>query len=189
MARRLTSISLPLTLGLFGSILILTVLAGQPSARAASTLCVQPGNPACFNTISAAITAAQKGDVINVVAGTYIEYVAINKTVSLVGGWNATFTSRDPNVNITTIRPPDASFSVVNIQGQFGNWDAVAPTLDGFNITGGGGGNHGGGLRVTNSNAIVSNNVITGNVGYIYGGGVWVQNGAPLLQNNREKPH
>jgi hypothetical protein len=119
-----------------------------------------------------------------VAAGTYIEYVVINKTVTLQGGWNSTFTARDPAAYRTTLRPPDASFSVVYIQGQFGNPGAVAPTLDGFTITGGGGGNHGGGLRITSSNAVVSNNVITGNVGYLLGGGVWVQNGAPLLQNN-----
>ena len=150
-----------------------------------TTLCVQPGNLACFSSISAALAAAQPDDTIRVAAGTYIEYVTITKTVTLQGGWNASFTVRDPAVNVTLIRPPDSTFSVVYIQGQFGNPSAVAPTLDGFTITGGGGGNHGGGLRVTDSNAVVSNNVITGNVGFLLGGGVWVQRGAPRFENNR----
>ncbi len=184
MARRLTFISFSLVVGLTWAALALMGLSRIAPAQAASTLCVQPGNASCYNTISAALAAAHDGDVIRVVAGTYIEYVNINKTVTLQGGWNAAFTARDPAVNITTIRPPDANFSVVYIQGQFGNPVAVAPTLDGFTITGGGGGNHGGGLRITSSNAIVSNNVITGNLSYLLGGGVWVQNGAPLLQNN-----
>jgi hypothetical protein len=181
----LTFIAFSVLFGLTWAALTLAGLDKLTSARAAATLCVQAGDPACYSTISAALVAAQNGDTIRVAAGTYIEYVTINKTVILQGGWNAAFTSRDPLVNVTTIRPPDASFSVVHIQGQFADPGAVAPTLDGFTITGGGGGNHGGGLRLSNSNALVSNNVITGNLGYLLGGGIWVQNGAPLLQNNR----
>jgi hypothetical protein len=184
MRRRFTFLSFSLVIGITWAALTVIGLARVTRARAASILCVQPGNAACYSTIGAALAAAQNGDTIRVAAGTYIEYVTINKTVVLQGGWNSTFTARDPAANVTTVRPPDASFSVVYIQGQFGNLGAVAPTLDGFTITGGGGGNHGGGLRVTNSNAIVSNNVITGNIGYLYGGGVWVQNGAPVLQGN-----
>ena len=62
---------------------------------------------------------------------------------------------------------------------------ALTPTLDGFTISGGGGGNHGGGIRATDSNALIRNNVITDNVGFLYGGGIWVQRGAPRIENNR----
>jgi hypothetical protein len=156
-----------------------------PRHANATTLCVQPGSLSCYTTISAALAAAHVGDTIQVAAGTYIEYVVITQTVTVQGGWNATFTARDPSIYLSLIRPPDATFSVVYIQGQFADPSAVTPTFDGFTVTGGGGGNHGGGLRVTNSNAIVSNNVITGNTGYLLGGGIWVQNGAPLIENNR----
>jgi len=185
MSHRFIIILFSLTLGLALAVFTLTGLGGIPQARAASTLCVQPGNVGCYSTISAALAAAQDGDTIRVVAGTYVEYVTIDKTVTLQGGWNATFTAHDPVAYPTIIRPPDASFSVVNIQGQIGDPSIVAPTLDGFVITDGGGGNHGGGLRVTNSNAVVTHNTITGNMGYLYGGGIWVQNGAPVLQYNR----
>jgi hypothetical protein len=153
--------------------------------QATAVRCVQPGNTSCYATIQAALAAANPGDTIRVAAGTYVEYVTITKTVVLEGGWNASFTARDPQANVTTIRPPDASFSVVTIRGVYGDPGAVMPTLDGFTITGGGGGNHGGGLRIRDSNALVQNNLITGNVGYIYGGGIWVQRGAPALMNNR----
>src|SRR6185503_16381480 len=83
------------------------------------------------------------------------------------------------------IRPPDPSFSVVSIAGVFDNTAAVKPTLDGFTITGGGGVEHGGGLRIQDSDALVRNNVITNNVSYFLGGGVWVQRGAPTLEGNR----
>jgi hypothetical protein len=162
-----------------------TPALAQVNRAGTSIRCVQPGNPSCSATIQAALAAANPGDTIRVAAGIYVEYVTISKTVTLEGGWNASFTARDPQVNVTTIRPPNASFSVVFIQGKFDDPAAVAPTLDGFTITGGGGGNHGGGLRITSSDALVRNNVITGNVGYLLGGGVWVQNGAPILQNNR----
>ena len=169
----------------WAAVLVVSVwLSLSPRHVSAMTLCVQPGSMSCYSTISAALHAAHAGDTIEVAAGTYIEYVVITQTLSVQGGWNADFTARDPAAYPTIVRPPDAAFSVVYIQGQFGDHSAVAPTLDGFTITGGGGGNHGGGLRVTNSNAIVSNNIITGNVGYLLGGGIWVQNGAPLIENN-----
>ncbi len=150
-----------------------------PRRASATTLCVQPGSLSCFNSIGQAVMAAHTGDTIQVAAGTYIEYVVITQTVTLQGGWNATFTARDPAAFSTIIRPPDASFSVVDIEGP------AAPTLDGFTITGGGGGNHGGGIRLRNSGGVVSNNTITGNVSYLLGGGIWVQGGAPTIQNNR----
>ena len=35
------------------------------------------------------------------------------------------------------------------------------------------------------SDATISNNIITGNTGYLLGGGIWVQRGAPRIQYNR----
>jgi hypothetical protein len=61
----------------------------------------------------------------------------------------------------------------------------VSPTIDGFTITGGRSGNHGGGLRLNDSNALIRSNVITDNVGYLFGGGVWVQRGSPRFESNR----
>ena len=110
----------------------------------------------------------------------------ITKTVSILGGFTcADFTNQNPTANITTINPSTPTQSVVSIIGQFGNTSQVAPTLDGFTISGGGGGNHGGGISVRNSDATISNNIISGNTGYLLGGGIWAQNGAPLIQNNR----
>jgi hypothetical protein len=152
----------------------------------ATILCVKPGGGGgCTATISAALLAAQPGDTIRVAEGTYTEYVVINQTLTLEGGWDTAFTIRDPALHVTTIQPPDATFSVVGIEGNIADSSLVAPTLDGFTITGGGGGNHGGGLQIRDSNARVTRNVITGNLGFFYGGGVWVQRGAPRFEGNR----
>src|SRR4029079_15302534 len=101
---------------------------------------------------------AQPGDVIKVAAATYIEAklvggtqfnLYINKTVTILGGYTcADFTNQNPSANVTTIRPFTANDSVVAIFGIFGITSQVAPTIDGFTITGGGGGNHGGGISL-----------------------------------------
>ncbi len=53
----------------------------------AATLCVNPGGTGgCKKTISAAVTAAIAGDIIQVASGTYKEDVILSKSVSLVAG-------------------------------------------------------------------------------------------------------
>lgn len=154
-------------------------------------LCVTPGGVnGCYDTINGALAAALAGNVIGVAAGTYTENVVIDntlidKTATLEGGWDIDFNNLDPTTNVVTIKPSDPTKAVVTIQGVFGDTSAVAPSIDGFTITGALSTNHGGGLRIQNSDAIVKNNIITGNQAHIYGGGVWVQNGAPLFKNNQ----
>ena len=172
--------------GLWVGLMVLLITPPHPVVRAAPPLCVKPGGGnGCYSSLTSAVLAAQTNDTIQVATGTYTEYVVITKNVTLQGGWDISFTTRNPSANVTTLRPPNVSSSVVDIEGQISDTTAIAPTLDGFLITGGGGGNHGGGLRVRDSDAIIRNNVISGNVGYLLGGGAWVQRGAPQFENNR----
>ena len=175
-----------LTAGLMCGLALLVVSRSGAPAQAASTLCVKVGGGGgCYFPISAALSVARPGDTIRVAAGTYTENLFITMTVVLEGGWNTVFTARDTTLYVTRLRPVDPDIAIVTLQGQFGNTTAVAPTIDGFTLSGARSSNHGGGLRVTNSDAIISHNIITDNSGYFLGGGVWVQNGAPRLEYNR----
>ncbi|MBI3810836.1 MAG: Ig-like domain-containing protein [Nitrospirae bacterium] len=160
------------------------------------TLCVIPGGGGvnnCYATINGALAAAKTGDIVGVAAGTYPESVVANsfnynvlitQTVTLEGGWDISFNVMDPVANVTTITPLNP-YAVVAVEGVPGSTSTVAPTIDGFTITGAVSTNHGGGLRIQNSDAIVQNNIITNNTAYFLGGGAWVQNGAPQFKNNQ----
>jgi hypothetical protein len=165
--------------------LLLTFSA--PIHAAAATLCVRPGGGGgCFATVSDAVNHAHAGDTINVAQGTYAENIVINETVVLRGGWKLDFSKRKPKKFVTKIISPNGSpLAVVAIQGNINDPASVAPTIDGFTLTGARSDNHGGGVRMQDSNATLSNNVITDNVAYLLGGGIWVQRGAPLLKKNR----
>jgi len=78
-----------------------------------------------YNTITAALTAANSGDVINVASGTYAENVVINKSVTINGANADTpFGSRNPASVIAPASGLPVSIVADNV------------TLNGFEITG-----------------------------------------------------
>ena len=178
-----------LLLGLCSALALWLGLAIMATPVHADTLCVKPGGgDGCLASINAALAIAQENDTIRVAAGIYNENVLISQTVTLQGGWSPDFSVRDMNVFSSTVYPLDNKQSVVAIEGQFADPTAVMPTLDGFVIRGGQahlGSNHGGGLRIRDSNALVISNTIRNNSAFLLGGGVWVQRGAPTLQGNQ----
>jgi hypothetical protein len=190
--RNLQRVTVLLIISVVPIVLLLFLLsfarAAGPMAQE-DVLCVKPGGgDGCLASISDALAIAQEQDTIRVASGLYTENLFINQTVTLQGGWNADFTIRDIETFSSTIVPADNTFSVVHIQGDFADPEVVAPTIDGFTITGGRadlGSNHGGGLRIVDSDAVVISNTIKNNVAFLLGGGIWVQRGGPLLQGNR----
>jgi hypothetical protein len=181
---RFFSLGLSILVAVGAAVGLLLALNQRPAH--ATILRVKPGGGGGdFSSINAALAAAQPGDTILVAAGAYTENVLITETVTLEGGWDVNFTFRDPAANPTTVRPADPLVAVVDIEGQFADTSAVAPTLDGFILTGARSDNHGGGLRMRDSNGLIRNNVISDNVAFLLGGGVWVQRGAPYFENNR----
>jgi hypothetical protein len=182
--RKVGRAAITLLLALLAAALLLAVqpIVAGPTTQLQATHCVTPdGVGGCASSIGQALAAAHPGDTIRVATGTYTENVVISEAVILEGGWNAAFTIRDPGLFSVTIRPADASKTVVSILGA----DA---TVDGFAITGGRaelGSNHGGGMRIVDSNATVRGNSVFSNSAFLLGGGIWVQRGAPTLEDNR----
>ena len=138
-----------------------------------------------------AIDAAVAGDSIMVAAATYAYAVQVDRGVYLMGGWDAAFSARDPQANVTTIQSIGSAVSFVSIPS--GN-----PGIEGFTITGGTGtsallplnGIYGGGVLVYSSApATVKGNIITncgytGTTGFSGGGGIACYDGDVTIADN-----
>jgi len=130
------------------------------------TACTQ-GAPC---TLQTALSQATTGETIYVAQGTYTgtgsAVVTVTNSITLYGGWDGAPTGeilRDPGTYPTTFDGENQR-RVVYINGR------IAPTLDGFIITGGDATNastdalRGGGIYSNHAGPLVTNNVITDNV-------------------------
>jgi uncharacterized repeat protein (TIGR01451 family) len=147
-------------------------------------------------TVQRAIDVADPLDEIRVAMGTYTgtagTVAEVDKTVALLGGWDAGFITRDAILNPTILDAQGAG-RVVYISGD------VSPTVDGFNITGGNATSsthyaaYGGGIHSRDADPIITNNVITGNVASSSaeargrGGGLYLRNSSSsaLVRGNQ----
>ncbi len=152
---------------------MLAAEAGDVNALAVTLYVKASGGSDSNNCLSAALAcatingaigkAAASGDTIKVATGTYTgagtEVVLIDKSVTLSGGWNATFTSQ---IGMSIIDGESARRGVtVNsgvsvMMGYF--------TIQNGNVTGGGGGIHNSGT-LTVANSVISNNNAGSGVG------------------------
>ncbi len=128
-----------------------------------------------YQTIDAAIDAAEDGDEIVVAEGTYTENLRIDKLITLRSASGAS----------STIIVGDGSFTTVDIKNQQSR-DQHRIVLDGFTISGGyGSGGRGGGISITQSDPIIKNNIITRNSSASHGGGILVNEYAhPIISDN-----
>jgi len=147
-------------------------------------------------TVQRAIDVAEAHDEIRVAGGVYTDPAGtvadLDKTVTLVGGWNADFTTRDPGAH-PTVLDAERRGRVVYISGP------VSPTIDGFIITGGDAhdeserAGEGGGVCSFDSSPIIQNNVITNNIAYRgaspwgFGGGIYLRgvSSRGIIRDNR----
>lgn len=138
--------------------------------------CGEEANPPC-RTVQYAVDAAYVRDQIRVATGVYTDLhvragltqvVYLSKTVTLRGGYSTTnWETSHPLTQPTTLDAQQLG-RVMFITG------TIAPTVDGFILTGGsqGYGGTGGGVQVQNASPVLSNNVIISNTASNHGGGL-----------------
>jgi hypothetical protein len=138
-------------------------------------------------TVQLAINTAIAGDSVAVrpsPAGSYNEHIVIDKQLVVLGGWDATFTSRDPSVYQTVI---DGEGNVPCVV-EFAPGLDGSTVLDGFFITGGlasAADNYmGGGVRCEDTSPTISNNEIYENRANFGAGIACVDNANPEITAN-----
>jgi parallel beta-helix repeat protein len=99
-----------------------------------------------FSTIQNAIDNSERGDIVKVAGGTYSENVVLSDYVSIYGGYDPTFSTRDPATYVTII-DAGGSGTVVNCQAS----DHVV--IDGFEIRNSGAASYG--IYVQNSGVTI----------------------------------
>jgi parallel beta-helix repeat protein len=156
-----------------------------------------------FTTIQAAVNAATDGDTIRVAQGAYTGMmsapgtgtpftatVLITRNLTLLGGYNADFSQRDPQAYTTTIDGQFQPWSVVGVLG-------CQATVDGFSIVNGRASDTGSGMWIGNwlgnsavvtvsNNVVAYNKIVTDAVVTANGAGILVTQGATAnILNNR----
>jgi hypothetical protein len=158
----------------------------------------------CYSSIQAAVDAAANNDEIRVSSGVYTDThvrprsdttftgvvtqtVYITKTLTIRGGYNHTYTYRNPDLFSTTLDAQGKGRGLY-ISGY------ISPTIEGLRIihgdaTGQGGYDYagsfdaGGGIYVYNSNpSLINNQIISSTAGF--GGGVYMGESAGSLDGN-----
>jgi len=144
-------IILAVTLGLVFTLTLAFISAEIGSSSRAASLCAD-----AFPSVQRAIAAAGDGDTVRVPTGHYTETLAITKTITLQGGWNARCTTRTTADPAATVIDGGGSGPVISItQG--------APTIDGLMVTGGRA-PKGAGIFVQDASASISNTIVSSNV-------------------------
>ena len=146
--------------------------------------------------LQTALTNSLDGDTVYIAEGSYTgtgdAVVALNKSITLYGGWDGTTTAppvRNPKAHPTTIDGENARRGIY-ISGD------ITPVLEGLRITGGnaaglGGYEYppgstydaGGGVYVSMANVTLNNNIISDNTAP-YGAGVFLNNSPGTLDHS-----
>ncbi len=142
------------------------------------------------HTIIDAVQACTGMDTVMVAAGDYLETVLVESPVRLYGGWDATFTTRDPAGTPTRLRGLN---SALRFMGDAGD----ASGVDGFTFYDCQGaifdtpqaGRHGGAIITSGTSPTIANNVFencmaTQGGSFGTGGAIQVLGGSPVISGN-----
>ncbi|MGB6970610.1 MAG: right-handed parallel beta-helix repeat-containing protein [Desulfobulbales bacterium] len=161
-----TSVLMAVIIGILG-----LVPAGE---AAAATIRV----PTDYSTIQKAIDVAGKGDMVQVSQGTYYENITLKEGVTLEGGWNKDFSSRDISAYVTTLDGSSNKGWVV--------LGANEATLDGFTVINGteavleDNTKTGAGINCESTSPTIINNIIKANEP----GGIYCSGCSAIIKNN-----
>ncbi|MGH2570796.1 MAG: right-handed parallel beta-helix repeat-containing protein [bacterium] len=131
-------------------------------------------------SFQAGLAAASPGDTVCVQAGTYLEQVTLVPGVALLGGWDAGFTSRDPDANVSMIHGAGVRSCIVS-----GSGADTATVVDGFTLRGAGG-SPGAAIRVTGGSPVFSHNDVSENRLAGIAGGAYVSGGSTARFSDNE---
>ncbi len=175
-------------------ILALLLLGGSAQTAQAATKYVKAGGAGsqdgtswtnAYPDIQAAINAAADGDQIWVAAGYYYGRITLKNGVALYGGFAGNETAlnqRNWRINVTTIDGNHSGMAVTVVTVPH----SVSARIDGFTITNGGGNDYGGGIYCgTDSQPVISNNLILWNSARQRGGGIYCDvDSIPVITGN-----
>ncbi len=125
--------------------------------------CVNPHIPRArlvpdeYATIGDALAASERGDTIKIKGGLYTERITVGNVRTILGGYDPTFTVRDPDLYPTVI---DGGFvgDVVSCGGSYYGSDHV--TIDGIEIRNSGAA--GSGISIVSGEVLVRRSTVTG---------------------------
>ncbi|MHC4945184.1 MAG: right-handed parallel beta-helix repeat-containing protein [Planctomycetota bacterium] len=159
--------------------IIFTTILIMPALGFSATITV----PIDYSTIQGAINAAQPGDIVHVLPGTYVENIDfLGKAITVKSDGGAEVTVIDGGIPLD----PDYGSTAIFFRGE--GQDSV---LEGFTLTNGSGTYHsssgfyfGGGIYCDASSPTISNNRVSGNSAD-YCGGIYCKNDScPLVIGN-----
>jgi predicted outer membrane repeat protein len=127
-------------------------------------------------TIQRAVSQAATNNTIYIAQGTYGTISISSKSLTLLGGWDSTFTNQN---GVSVIDGSNTNAGVGIYTG------ATGPiTIDHFVIQNGSSSNGAGITIHTDGSVLISNTTIKGNTASSYGGGIYVSNGNVTLRNS-----
>lgn len=180
------AMALFLVAGLSGLLFVQAAYASPGILYVSATDITCGGHAPCYATIQSAVNAAYDNDEILVAAGNYTDIhninglsqvVLITKTVTIRGGYDASFTNPPEPATNPTILNANEQGRVVFIEG------IISPTLEGLHITGGFDSSGGGGIQVSNAGGTIRNNQVYSNTGGVGAGISLVSSSAQLINN------